>query len=133
VPTIPETDALSRVAGLAREAKGLELLVLYGSHARGDAHPGSDWDFGYLAGPAFDPDDLLARLVLRLGTDEVDLVDLSRASALLRYRAAAEGRPLFESAPDRFERFWFEAVSFWCDMGPIIREAYEGILEDLKR
>lgn len=27
---------------------GLDLLVLRGSRARGDALPGSDWDLGYL-------------------------------------------------------------------------------------
>jgi predicted nucleotidyltransferase len=121
----------SRVTELAREFPGLDLLLLFGSRARGDDHPGSDWDFAYLAGPGFDPDDLLARLVLLLDTDRIDLVDLRRANGLLRYRAAAEGRPSFQSGPDVFERFWFEAVSFWCDMGPIIRAGYEEILQGL--
>jgi predicted nucleotidyltransferase len=122
-------DQIEQVIGLARQSPGLELLLLFGSQARGDVHPGSDWDFGYLAGPGFNPDDLLARLVLALGTGEVDLVNLDQANGLLRYRAAAEGRPLYESTPDRFARFWFEAVSFWCDMGPIIRAGYEEILK----
>jgi predicted nucleotidyltransferase len=124
---------LSVVADLARQTPGLDLLLLFGSRARGDVHPGSDWDFGYLAGPGFDPDDLLARLVLRLDNDDVDLVDLSRANGLLRFRAAGEGKPLFESRPDRFFDFAFEAISFWCDMEPVIRGAYQGVLEDLRR
>ncbi|HYO11620.1 MAG TPA: nucleotidyltransferase domain-containing protein [Thermoanaerobaculia bacterium] len=128
-----ESPEIEQVIALARQSPGLELLLLFGSRARGDVHPGSDWDFGYLGGPGFDADDLLGRLVLTLGTDRVDLVNLERANGLLRYRAAAEGRPLFESDPDRFARFWFEAVSFWCDMGPIIRAGYEEILEDLGR
>jgi len=128
---MPETD-LRRVSELARKAPGLKLLVLFGSQARGEAHPGSDWDFGYLAGPAFDPDDFLARLVLRLKTDRIDLVNLGRTNGLLRYRAAAEGQPLFEARSGEFERFWFEAVSFWCDMRPILERGYEGILQDLR-
>jgi len=132
VKTSGTDQVLADVAALAREVPGLELLVLFGSRARGDSHPGSDWDFGYLAGPSFDPDGLLARLVLLLDTDDVDLADLARANGLLRFRVAAEGRPLFESEPGRFDDFSFWAISFWCDMGPIIREAYEGILEDLK-
>ena len=120
-----------KVTGVAREFPGLDLLLLFGSRARGDEYPESDWDFAYLAGPGFDPDDLLARLVLLLETDRIDLVDLRRANGLLRYRAAAEGRLLFASRPEAFDRFWFEAVSFWCDMGPIIRAGYEEILQGL--
>ena len=128
-----ESPEIERIIVQARQSPGLELLLLFGSRARGDVHPGSDWDLGYLAGPEFDPDDLLARLVLDLETDRIDLVNLDRANGLLRYRAAAEGSPLFESDPDRFARFWFEAVSFWCDMGPIIRAGYEEILKGLSR
>ncbi|HSF42194.1 MAG TPA: nucleotidyltransferase domain-containing protein, partial [Thermoanaerobaculia bacterium] len=53
----PEID---RISELARQSPGLHLLILFGSRARGDDHLGSDWDFGYLAGADFDPDDLLA-------------------------------------------------------------------------
>jgi predicted nucleotidyltransferase len=125
---LPTQDSLEQIAG---ETPDLDLLLVFGSRARGEARDGSDWDFGYLAGPAFDPDDLLARLVLALGDDRIDLVDLSRASGLLRYRAAADGRPLFESREHAFEDFWFEAASFWCDVQPVVRDAYEGVLERL--
>jgi predicted nucleotidyltransferase len=122
-----------KVTALARTARGLGLLLLFGSRARGDDHPGSDWDLGYLADPDFDAGDFLARLVLLLGTDRIDLVNLDRTNGLLRYRAAAEGRPLFESFPGQYERFWFDAVSYWCDMGPIIRGGYEAVLAGLAR
>jgi predicted nucleotidyltransferase len=118
---------LQAVVELARKTPGLELLLLFGSRARGDSHPGSDWDFGYLAGPELDPYDLLARLALLLGTDWIDLVNLNRTNGILRFRVAAEGKPLFESRDESFEDFWFEAVSFWCDMEPVFRRAYSAI------
>jgi hypothetical protein len=118
---------LQAVIELARESPGLDLLLLFGSRARGESHPGSDWDFCYLGGPELDPWDLLARLVLLLGTDRIDLVDLQRANGFLRFRAAAEGQPLFASKEGNFEDFWFEAVSFWCDMEPVFRRAYSAI------
>ncbi len=124
---------LQQVVDLARESPGLELLVLFGSRARGESHPGSDWDFGYLATVELDPDALLARLVLLLGTDRIDLVNLERTNGLLRFRVASEGQTLFESNDSSFERFAFEAISFWCDMGPIIRQGYEEILQGLAR
>jgi predicted nucleotidyltransferase len=129
---MPEMD-LQVVGDLSRSAPGLELLLLFGSRARGDAHSDSDWDFGYLAGAAFDPDNFLARLVLGLKTDRIDLVNLGPTSGLLRYRVAAEGQPIFEKNPGAFERFWFNAVSFWWDMGPIFKAGYNEILQDLER
>ncbi len=129
MPTAEE----ERIKSLAQGFSGLDLLLLFGSRARGDVHPRSDWDFGYLGGPDFDVDDLLARLVFLLRTDRIDLVDLRRANGLLRYRAAAEGIPLFESTPGAFEDFWFDSVSFWCDAGPILQEGYEEILRGLAR
>ncbi len=122
---------LQAVTDLARTFPEIELLVLFGSRARGEAHSGSDWDFGYLAAPGFRSENLLARLVLLLGTDAIDLVNLERTNGLLRYRTAAEGRTLFEARDGAFERFAFEAISYWCDMGPIIREGYEEILQGL--
>jgi predicted nucleotidyltransferase len=120
-----------KVTELAREFPGLDLLMLFGSRARGDDYSESDWDFAYLAGTNFDPDEFLARLVLLLDTDRIDLVDLRRANGLLRYRAAAEGRLLFASKPEVFDRFWFEASSFWWDMEPVFKEGYEAILRGL--
>jgi predicted nucleotidyltransferase len=122
-----------QIADLARTASGLRMLILFGSQARGEAHPGSDWDFGYLAAREFDPMAFLARLVLLLGTDRIDVVDLDRTNGLLRYRAAAEGKSLFEAREGTFERFSIETISYWCDMGPIIRAGYEEILAGLGR
>lgn len=118
-----------RVSRVARQATGLDLLVLFGSRARGDSHEGSDWDLGYLG--VADADALRAALTLALGTDAVDLVDLGRAGALLRYRAARDGRALFESAAGVFDDFRVQAATFWCDAQPVLVRAYGRVLEDL--
>lgn len=124
------TSARETIAELAARSPGLELLVLYGSRARGDDRPESDWDLAYLADPSFDPDALLARLVLALRTDGVDLVRLTGASGLFRYRVARDGEPLFEAREGIFADFWMQAVSFWCDMEPVLRPGYEAILAE---
>ena len=85
-----------------------------------------------MAGPGLDPDALLLDLVTRLGTDRVDLVDLARAGAQLRFRAAAEGQVLHESPVGCFEKFWLEAVHFLCDAGPLIRDGYAHVLARLR-
>ena len=38
----------------------------------------------------------------------------------LRYLATRDARGLFEPTAGQFERFWGEAVSFWCDAGPVL-------------
>jgi predicted nucleotidyltransferase len=114
-----------RLAGAARDHPALDLLVLYGSRARGDAGPGSDWDFGYLAGPAFDAAAFVADLVSALETEDVDVADLDRSSGQLRYRAAADGVVLFEARQGAFDVFRLEAVLYWCDMQGVIRAEYD--------
>lgn len=116
-----------------RQYPGLRLLLLFGSRAHGEARTGSDWDLGYLASPEFDADPLLADLMTALGSDRVDLVDLGRAGGQLRFRAARDGRVVLEATPGTFARFWLEAVSFWCDVAPIVGPGYEDALARFPR
>lgn len=125
-----QADSIRQVA---HEARGLRLLALHGSRARADARVDSDWDFGYLAGEGFDPDALLAGLAEGLQADRVDLADLRCASGQLRFRVAREGVVLYSRDDSEWDRFWMEAVSFWCDAGPVLRGAYDGALQDLGR
>lgn len=110
---------------------GLQLLVLHGSRARGDSREDSDWDFACLAAPGFDVSLLYADLAVALRTDRVDLADLSTAGGLIRYRVARDGIVVLESEPGAFYKFWFSAVSFWCDAGPVLRAGYRSVLEGL--
>lgn len=112
---------------------GLRLLIVFGSRARGDAGEHADWDLGYLGEASFEPDSLLTDAARVLHADRVDLVDLARAGGQLRYRAARDGRMLFEARQGEFARFWMEAVTFWCDVAPVLRSAYAGVLERLAR
>lgn len=120
---------------LAESAKGtgIKLLVLFGSRARGDVHPNSDWDFGYVGeGGQADEDLLRDRLMTILATDRIDLVDLSRASALLRFQVGAAGKAILEITPGLFQQFQIETAVFWCDIEPVLRHAYAQILEKVK-
>jgi predicted nucleotidyltransferase len=123
---------VDRILEIAARTSGLSLLVLFGSRARDDAHARSDWDFGYLGDSTLDVPTLLAALVETVGHDRVDLVDLARASGLLRYRAARDGRALYESQPRVMESFCLDAADFWCDAEPILRQGYQDVLAELK-
>lgn len=121
------------LAGVARLTTGLDLLLVFGSRARGEGHAGSDWDFGFLAGPDLDVDGLRLRLVDVLGMDRVDLVDLAKASGLLRFRAARDGIVVFERRAGLGYEFRLDAASFWCDVEPILRRGYDAVLAELGR
>lgn len=105
----------------------IQLFMLFGSRARGDARADSDWDFGYLAESNFDPLLLLTDITLLLKTDKVDLVNLSKANGLLRFRVAKDGSVIYQKNGGEYEKFWLQAVHFWCDAGPIIRAEYEAL------
>jgi predicted nucleotidyltransferase len=126
-------DVLERIRDVASRAPGLDLLILFGSRARGDVHARSDWDFAYLATPAADVSALSAALVDATGTDRVDLVDLRRASGVLRFRAARDGRVVYESSSGLGNEFRLAAAHFWCDMAPVLGAAYEDVLARLDR
>ena len=127
-------DELARRLPGLPSARAVTLAVLHGSRARGDAAPDSDWDIGVLTDVTDGPPDLAALtadVAAVLGTDAVDVVDLRRASALLRFRAARDGIALVERPPGAFEAFQLEAVRFWCDAGPVIRAAQDDVLAGL--
>ena len=129
-PDAVDAERLDAVRAVASRTRGLELLLLHGSRSRGQAHPGSDWDLGYLGD--VDPAGLLDSVTHALGTDDVDLVDLHRATALLRFEAARDGICLHE-ADGAHTGFVLEATRFWCDAGPVIRRAQDEVLAELGR
>ena len=131
--TTASDPPFDRLAATARSTAGLDLLIVFGSRARGDARPDSDWDIGYLANETADVPGLLARLVEALDNDRVDLVDLRSAGGLLRYRAAREGRLAYEGAADLFDRYRLDAACFWCDNAPLFERGYDDVLESLPR
>jgi predicted nucleotidyltransferase len=118
----------SQIVACIKNYPELELLMLFGSRARGKATENSDWDFGYIATKAFDSEAFFSDLTLAVKSDKVDLANLSKASGLLRFRVAKDGKVVYEKRDGQYEKFWLQAVHFWCDAGPIIRAEYEALL-----
>lgn len=123
-------ELAARLAG-APSMAGVLLAVLHGSRARGDHGPASDWDVGVRTDGSTDLAALTADLTAALGTDAVDVVDLDRTSALLRYRAARDGVALLERHAGAFLDFRIDATRYWCDAGPVIRAAQDAVLAEL--
>ena len=83
----------------------VQLVVLFGSVARGGAHLRSDVDVAVLCDGPADLDALFMAFAPVFRTDRVDLVDLRRAGPVLAFQVARSGLLLFERAPARFREF----------------------------
>ncbi len=92
-----------------------DLVVLYGfgSRAKGKGRPGSDLDLAFLPGVACHGYDVFAasQEVADLVKCEVDLVDLSRASAVMRAQVVGTGRRLFVADDGKMQEFEMYALS----------------------
>lgn len=101
------------------ERYGLELVVIFGSRARGQARETSDCDVGVLRRkgivPARDFLQLAYQLSQALSLGNVDLVDLRRASPLLRYEVSRWGKPVHQAEPSVFARFRVLAWKLYQD------------------
>lgn len=86
------------------------LVYLFGSHAKGLDRAESDVDVAFLARQRFTPYDVFMvaqRLAAKLHRD-VDLIDLSRASAVTKAQVVVTGRCLYaesERIRDEFEMY----------------------------
>jgi predicted nucleotidyltransferase len=105
---LPGLDTEAIVDVLAAEP--VRSAVLYGSHARGEGSERSDVDLAVEFDPSLSSAErtrarlsLIERLSTRLGTDEIDVVPLSRTSPELRQEILADGILLCGSPPAQAE------------------------------
>ncbi|OQZ00787.1 MAG: hypothetical protein B6D35_05450 [Candidatus Brocadia sp. UTAMX2] len=95
--------------------KGLRLVLLFGSAASGKMHKKSDIDLAFLFDKPADILTLTNRIIRLLHTDHVDVVDLKRASPLLRYTSVKHGMLLYEREPGMFHEFYSLAFRRYVD------------------
>jgi predicted nucleotidyltransferase len=102
---------------LLDQVPSLQLLVLFGSRARGDHNDESDWDFAALYADqeqnsrkllSADPH-IVTHLVLadifNLPDHQVDVVNLTQVSTLMSHFIAQDGKLIYECEPEIFSKF----------------------------
>ena len=104
--------------------EGLRLVLLFGSVASGKEYQESDIDLGFLFDRPIDILGLTNRAIQLLRTDRVDVIDLSRASPLLKYSAVRQGKVLFEQTPSLFNIFQSLTIRIYVDTKKL-RDAQE--------
>ena len=106
------SDLKSEIPQILAQIPYLKLLVLFGSRARGDNTEFSDWDFAALydedirqqhaqGWKGFELWNVLIHL-LKVGDDDIDLVELQQCSPWIAHSIARDGVILFEAEPNIF-------------------------------
>ena len=115
-------SATSGIDGLRESAErigssipALELIVLFGSAAKGRARRESDLDVAVRCDGAADLDAIFVALAPAFRTSRLDLVDLRRAGPLLAFEVARSGKVLFERSPASFRSFQSIASRRYAD------------------
>ena len=126
--TLSVEQIKEKVAPLFEE-EGLRIVLLFGSVAQGRIHKGSDIDLAFLFEGPVDILALTNRVTQLLGCDRIDVADLRRASPLLKFSAARDGRLLYERSPGLFNAFCSLAFRMYSDTKKL-RDAREKTVKD---
>ena len=107
------------VAALTADAD-VQLAVMFGSAARHAGHRRSDLDIG-VSGVAHHRLPALALALARIARQDVDLIALDTAPALLRFEIAREGSVLLARSPHLWPDFQARAMVEWWEWAPLAR------------
>jgi predicted nucleotidyltransferase len=124
---------VEKLAEFGVAAPSVQLVVLFGSVARGRSRPDSDLDIAALCDGPADLDALYVLLAPRLAADVLDLTDLRRAGSLLAFQVARHGRLLYERDPGAFHSFQSLASRRFCDTDKLRRAQRRSIHAFLER
>ena len=97
------------------EEEGLQFILLFGSAAQEKRHKQSDIDLAFFYDRPVDIIELTNKVIRLLHTDSIDVIDLSRASPLLRFSAVKNGKILYAKTPGVFHRYCSLAFRMYAD------------------
>ncbi|MGD8399345.1 MAG: nucleotidyltransferase domain-containing protein [Bacillota bacterium] len=105
------SEAIRQAVDLLREQLAAELVYLFGSAARGELRPESDLDFAFWSERRFVDYEvfMVAQQLADQLRREVDLIDLRKASTVLKAQIVGYGRNIYAVHANR--RINFEIVA----------------------
>jgi predicted nucleotidyltransferase len=109
-----EEEIRDRISSLFK-GKGLRLAILFGSAVSGNVHRNSDIDIAFLFEKPVDILELTNTVIRLLHVDNVDVIDLRRASLLLKFSAVKNGKLIFEKTSGAFNEFCSLAFRMYVD------------------
>jgi len=128
---IKEKKLLKKIA----QKYSLELILLFGSRILGQIHRESDFDVAYLSRKDLDLEDE-AELIIELSpifqSENIDLVNLKRASPLLFYAITKDCQVLFEKKSSVFSALRTYAFKKYIETKPLYEEKFKRLQQRIK-
>lgn len=112
IPSIEEVR--NRLSPLFKDDR-LQLVLLFGSAVTERIHKHSDIDLAFLFDRAVDIIALTNKVIRLLHTDNIDVIDLRRASPLLRFSVVKNGKLIYEKKQGMFNEFYSLAFKMYVD------------------
>ncbi len=110
----------------------IQLVILFGSAAKGTRHGKNDLDLAILAEEPLNLVDITNQVIALLRTSQVDVVDLRRASPLLAMEIVRGGRFLYERQAGEYVRFCSLAHRWYVDTAKLRAAQKEAIARYLE-
>lgn len=113
----------------------LELLLLFGSQVSGKISKESDFDVAYLSGQDLgltDEANLIVEIAPIFKSENIDLVNLKKASPLLLYAITRNCQVLFEKNPLNFASLRAYAFKKYIETKPLYEQKFKRSREIIK-
>lgn len=114
----------------------LELILLFGSQVSGTVHKESDFDLAYLGEKDLNLKEeakLIIGLSLIFKSENIDLVNLRKASPLLLYAVTSNCRVIYEKNPLVFSKIRAYAFKKYVESQPLYEEKFRRVLARIKK
>jgi predicted nucleotidyltransferase/uncharacterized protein YutE (UPF0331/DUF86 family) len=130
----PHENVSSDMIAVFKQYPGIIAVLLFGSRARGDYRPDSDYDIAVLAEKPLEQrelEEIALKIADLLGVpaDKVDIVDLQVAPNELLYKVIRDYVPIYVSEDERFKRWVSENYVRVLDEEEFLKETYYVRLE----
>ncbi len=112
------------------------MILLFGSRITGQIYKGSDFDVAYLSKKGLNLEDeakLIIDLSLIFKSENIDLVNLKKASPLLFYAIFKNCQVVYESDPLIFHSLRAYAFKKYIETKPLYYDKFERLKKKLKR
>ena len=119
--------ALSRLVSRAESDPDVLAVILFGSHARGEAGPISDVDVCLVLVPGSNPDLAFERKLTYAGAFDVDLALFHQLPLPVRSRVLREGRVLFVRDEDALYGLAVRTARAFEDFRHIYRQYLDAV------
>ncbi|WP_420541601.1 type VII toxin-antitoxin system MntA family adenylyltransferase antitoxin [Guptibacillus sedimenti] len=125
-----ENKMLTEVVNILNTAVSPQLIYLFGSTAKGTSHAKSDLDIAFLSSVTLDEYEvfMLAQQIASKINQDVDLVDLRKASTVFQGQIVATGKTIYSTDEQTRMNYEMKVLKMYAKLG----EERKLIIDDIE-